>query len=47
MALPGEVTNPSALATSDVTFTSDGFAMRGYLARPKAAGTYPGVIILH
>lgn len=47
MALPGEVTNPDALATSDVTFTSDGFAMRAYLARPKAPGSYPAIIILH
>src|SRR5579863_7837161 len=47
MALPGEVTNAAALETRDVTFQSDGFAMRAYLARPKAAGTYPGVIVLH
>jgi carboxymethylenebutenolidase len=47
MALPGEVTNPAALETRDVTFQSDGFAMRAYLARPKAPGTYPAVIVLH
>ena len=47
MPLAGEVTNPAALETREVTFQSDGFAMRGYLARPKAAGTYPAVIILH
>jgi carboxymethylenebutenolidase len=47
MSLAGEVTNPAALETSDVTFQSDGFAMRAYLARPKAPGTYPSVIILH
>jgi carboxymethylenebutenolidase len=47
MPLPGEVTNPAALETRDVTFQSDGFAMRAYLARPKAAGTYPAVIVLH
>ncbi|MGH7934017.1 MAG: dienelactone hydrolase family protein, partial [Candidatus Binataceae bacterium] len=31
----------------DITFQSDGFAMQAYLARPKAQGTYPGVLILH
>ena len=47
MPLPGEVTNPAALETRDVTFKSDGFAMRAHLARPKAPGTYPAVIVLH
>jgi carboxymethylenebutenolidase len=47
MPLPGEVTNTAALETRDVTFQSDGFAMRAYLARPKAPGTYPAVIVLH
>jgi len=31
---------------SDVTFQSD-TAMSGYVARPKADGTYPGVIVIH
>ena len=47
MALAGEVKNPETLETKDITFTSDGFQMKGYLARPKAPGTYPGVVILH
>src|ERR1700758_3551267 len=47
MALAGEVKNPETLETRDITFTADGFQMQGYLARPKATGTYPGVIILH
>lgn len=47
MPLAGEVTNPNALETSDVSFQSDGAAIRGYLARPKTPGTYPAVIILH
>jgi carboxymethylenebutenolidase len=47
MPVAGEVKNPETLDTRDVTFTSDGFAMRGYVARPKGQGTYPGVIILH
>ena len=47
MPLAGEVTNPSALETRDISFQSDGAAIRGYLARPKAPGTYPTVVILH
>lgn len=47
MALAGEVKNPETLDTKDITFTSDGFQMKGYLARPKAPGNYPGVLILH
>lgn len=47
MALAGEVQDLSSLETRDVTFASDGFQMKGYLARPKASGNYPGVIVLH
>lgn len=47
MALAGEVKNPEAIVTKDITFASDGFQMKGYLAHPKAAGSYPGVLILH
>src|SRR6202034_3888766 len=47
MALAGEVTDLSTLETRNVTFASDGFQMEAYLARPKARGTYPGVLILH
>jgi carboxymethylenebutenolidase len=47
MALAGEVKNPEALETRDITFNSDGFQMQGYLARPKAPGNYPGVLVLH
>jgi len=34
------------IAGSDVTFQSD-TSIAGYLARPKADGTYPGVIVIH
>jgi carboxymethylenebutenolidase len=47
MPLAGEVTDLSRLETRDVTFASDGFQMRGYLARPKAPGAYPGILVLH
>ncbi|MGH7985371.1 MAG: dienelactone hydrolase family protein [Candidatus Binataceae bacterium] len=47
MALAGEVTNPATIDGKDVTFESDGFALRAYLARPKEQGSYPAVLILH
>jgi carboxymethylenebutenolidase len=47
MALAGEVKNPDTLETRDITFASDGFQMQGYLARPRAPGNYPGVMVLH
>ena len=36
----------AAVKTSDVTFKSDTDVM-GYLARPAAEGSYPGVIVIH
>jgi carboxymethylenebutenolidase len=47
MALAGEVHDPAALETREVTFSSDGFPMKAYLARPRSPGNYPGVIVLH
>jgi carboxymethylenebutenolidase len=47
VALSGEVQNLDMLETRDVTFTSDGFPMKGYLARPKAPATYPAIIVFH
>jgi carboxymethylenebutenolidase len=35
-----------AIEASDVTFQSD-TQMFGYLVKPKASGTYPGVIVIH
>ena len=48
MALAGEIKDLSSLETRDVAFASDGFQMKGYLARPKApAGDCPAIIVLH
>src|SRR5229473_4551433 len=47
MVLAGEVKDLSTIETRDVTFPSDGFQMKGYLARPKAPGNHPAVIVLH
>ncbi|NWJ46614.1 MAG: dienelactone hydrolase family protein [Chloroflexi bacterium] len=38
--------NDPAVDTSEVTFQSD-TQMFGYLAKPKASGTYPGIIVIH
>jgi carboxymethylenebutenolidase len=35
-----------AVSVSDVTFQSD-TSISGYLARPSAQGTYPGVVVIH
>src|SRR5690606_14325925 len=33
--------------TSDITFASGADRLHGYLARPKAKGSYPGIIVIH
>ena len=52
-ATPGQAKGPltvpaddPAVQGSDVTFPGD-VELKGYLARPAAAGTYPGVIVIH
>jgi carboxymethylenebutenolidase len=35
------------LEGSDITWPGPASEMKGYLARPKAAGTYPAVIVIH
>ncbi len=47
MPIPGQVTNPEAVQTQDVSFPSGGDTVQGYLARPSRPGTYPGVIVIH
>ena len=47
MPLPGEVADPSALRTSEITIESDGVAIDTYLARPAQAGPAPGLIVIH
>jgi carboxymethylenebutenolidase len=47
MALAGEVLDLTILEAREVTFPSDGFPMKGYLARPKSPGSYPAIIVLH
>jgi carboxymethylenebutenolidase len=45
--VPGHVSDPSTLETSDITFASGADRLHGYLARPKAKGSYPGIIVIH
>jgi len=33
--------------SSEVTFTSEGFNIKAYLAKPKGGGAFPGLIIIH
>jgi carboxymethylenebutenolidase len=47
MTVPGEVTNLERLTTEDITFPSGGDTIEGYLARPREAGAYPGIIVIH
>lgn len=35
------------LITENITYTGDGATMKGYLARPKAEGTYGAVVVIH
>lgn len=47
MAWPGEVLDTSNLATEEIQFAVDGVNIEAYLARPKAPGHYPAVIVIH
>ena len=47
MPVPGQVANPELLHTRDVSYQSGGDVMAAYLARPRAPGTYPGIIVIH
>jgi carboxymethylenebutenolidase len=45
---PGAVAeNDPAITAQDVTFQGTGGTIFGYLARPSANGTYPGIIVIH
>lgn len=47
VSVPGAVTDPSRLHTSDVEVDSGGEAIRAHLARPVQNGTRPGIIVIH
>ena len=46
---PGITVSPSdpAIEAGNVTFQNAGVTLMGYLARPKAGGTYPAVLVIH
>ena len=36
-----------AITTSEVTYTSGGTTLKGYLAKPQGEGRRPGVLVVH
>ncbi|MPY94596.1 MAG: dienelactone hydrolase family protein [Acidimicrobiia bacterium] len=47
VAVPGAVTDPSTIVTSDVTIPTANGSIEGYLARPAGNAPRPGVIVIH
>ncbi len=46
--VPGAVSDTAALSAEELTFPgADGEQINGYLARPAAPGSYPGMIVIH
>lgn len=43
---PGSVA-PEAVDSSEVTFLSETFEIKAYMARPKSAGPFPAILIIH
>jgi carboxymethylenebutenolidase len=43
----GTAAGDPALEAADITWTGPASQMKGYLAHPKAAGSYPGIIVIH
>jgi carboxymethylenebutenolidase len=46
-ATPGVPVDDPALEAADIRFPGPAGELRGYLARPRGAGTFPGVLIIH
>lgn len=46
-ATPGVPADDPTLEAADVRFPGPAGELRGYLARPKGAGTFPGILIIH
>ena len=47
MPVAGRVEDPDQLETDDTTFERDGATIDAYLARPKASGARPAIVIVH
>jgi carboxymethylenebutenolidase len=46
--VPGAVADPAKIAGEELTFAgAEGTQVNGYLARPAAPGSHPGVIVIH
>lgn len=46
-ATPGVPADDPALEAADIRFPGPAGELRGYLAKPKGAGTFPGLLIIH
>jgi carboxymethylenebutenolidase len=44
---PGVSATDPAIQAQDITFAGPASELKGYLARPAANGTYPGIIVIH
>ena len=44
---PGVAPTDPAIEASDITIPGPASQLFGYLARPRASGTYPGIVIIH
>lgn len=47
MAIPGAVTDPDQLLSSDIHYDSQGTQIKAYLAMPRTPGPHPGLIVIH
>jgi carboxymethylenebutenolidase len=47
MPVAGRVEDPDQLETEDTNFERDGDTLDAYLARPKASGARPAIVIVH
>jgi carboxymethylenebutenolidase len=45
--IPGAVTDASRVRGEDVRIESGGDTIQGYLARPSAPGSHPGIVVIH
>lgn len=44
---PGTSPTDPDIQAADVTFPGPASEMKGYLARPRASGSYPGILVIH
>ncbi|MGH3632174.1 MAG: dienelactone hydrolase family protein [Sciscionella sp.] len=47
MSVPGQVMDPSAVVDRDVIIDAPAGRITGYLATPRTAGPWPGMVVIH